>query len=532
MLGVLFLTACGRSGSPAGDMAAGEEEPVTLDWYINFTWYSTPWGGNVVSDAITEKTGVSINFLSPIGNPEEKFNALLSSDSLPDIITLGWWENQADEMIEGDMVYALNELADKYDPYFWEAADAAAVSWYTKEDGNLYCYPSSSFTPEDYEEHENLGSNQTFLVRKDIYEALGCPDMSTQEGFSDAVKRAARMFPQVDGYPLIPIGSHEFTNTGCVSFDQYLQNFLAVPCEKDGKFYDRYTDPEYIGWLKTFRELGQEGYLTNDIFIDQRTQMEEKLARGQYFCMIYQRTDMTGLQSELYTKNLDRIYMAVDGPKNTAGDDPVLPGGGINGWTVTFISKDCASPDRAIKLFSYLISEEGQKMVYLGVEGVTYDMVDGKPVIKKEVQELLSSNRGSMMPSMGLTMHTGCFRIMSLSLNGGSLPYLLMDNWRNGPFPTPTIWPSMICVLTGTARWERLISISRNCGARLCQGSCWRLRRRNLTKFWRSLWRKGRNLDLRLSWRKAQDRCGRLRKNFPYSKCVIVCRLAAAWGFV
>lgn len=168
VLGALFLTACGISGGMAGDMAAGEKEPVTLDWYINFTWYSTPWGGNVVSDAITEKTGVSVNFLSPIGNPEEKFNALLSSDSLPDIITLGWWENQADEMIERDMVYALNELADQYDPYFWEAADAAAVSWYTKEDGNLYCYPSSSFTPKDYEEHDNLGSNQTFLVRKDI----------------------------------------------------------------------------------------------------------------------------------------------------------------------------------------------------------------------------------------------------------------------------------------------------------------------------------------------------------------------------
>ncbi|MDE7331740.1 MAG: extracellular solute-binding protein [Lachnospiraceae bacterium] len=394
LLGVLFLTACSRSEGAAGDMAAGDEETVTLDWYINFTWYSTPWGGNVVSDAITQKTGVSVNFLSPVGNPEEKFNALLSSDSLPDIITLGWWENQADEMIEEDMVYALNELADKYDPYFWEAADPETVSWYTREDGNIYCYPSSSFTPDDYEEHDNIGSNQTFLVRKDIYEALGCPDMSTKEGFTDAVKRAARMFPQVDGYPLIPIGAHEFNNAGCVSFDQYLQNFLAVPYEKEGKFYDRYTDSEYIGWLKTFRELGEEGYLTNDIFIDQRTQMEEKMARGQYFCMIYQRTDMAGIQSELYSKNLNRIYMAVDGPRNSAGDDPVLPGGGINGWTVTFISKDCSCPDRAIKLFSYLISDEGQKMVYLGVEGVTYDMVDGKPVVKKEVQELLSSDRG------------------------------------------------------------------------------------------------------------------------------------------
>jgi putative aldouronate transport system substrate-binding protein len=42
-----------------------------------------------------------------------------------------------------------------------------------------------------------------------------------------------------------------------------------------------------------------------------------------------------------------------------------------------------------------MISEEGQKMVYLGVEGITYDMVDGKPVIKPEVLELLNTDRAT-----------------------------------------------------------------------------------------------------------------------------------------
>ncbi len=52
-------------------------------------------------------------------------------------------------------------------------------------------------------------------------------------------------------------------------------NFLAVPYEKDGEVYDRYTDPDYIAWLKAFRELGAEGYLRSDIFLDKRMQMEE-----------------------------------------------------------------------------------------------------------------------------------------------------------------------------------------------------------------------------------------------------------------
>lgn len=393
--GMMFILSACASGKVTEQESTEDKENtiVTLDWYINFTWYSTPWGGNVVSDKITEETGVNIDFIAPMGNAEEKFNALISSDTLPDIITLGWWENQVDEMIAGDMVYALNELADEYDPYFWEVADPEVVSWYTKEDGNIYCYPNSSCTPSDYENHINIASNQTFLVRKDIYEALGCPDMTTPEGFIDAVKRAAEMFPEVNGYPLIPIGAHSFSNTGCDSFDQFLQNFLAVPFEENGEYYDRYTDPDYIRWLKVFRELGEEGYLREDIFIDQRTQMEEKLARGQYFCMLYQRTDMQAQQAALYAKNPDMIYIAVDGPKNDAGDDHVLPGTGINGWTVTLISKNCKNPEKAIQMLSFLMSDEGQKLTYLGVEGITYDIIDGKPVVREAVRELMNSDR-------------------------------------------------------------------------------------------------------------------------------------------
>ena len=50
-------------------------------------------------------------------------------------------------------------------------------------------------------------------------------------------------------------------------------------------------------------------------------------------------------------------------------------------------------PEKAIKFLDYLISEEGQKMVYLGVEGEMYEMKDGVPVIKKEVQDLRQRTR-------------------------------------------------------------------------------------------------------------------------------------------
>lgn len=369
------------------------DKEVTLDWYINFSWYTTTWGENLVSKAITKETGVDIDFIVPTGNEMEKLNSMIASDTLPDLVTLGWWDTQAQELTEKNLVYALNVLADKYDPYFYKVSDSKVIDWYKHSDGNLYCYPSSSFSPDDYNNNENIGSNQNFLVRKDIYEAIGSPDMTTPEGFIAAVTKAVAYFSQVDNKPLIPIGSDEFTTHGCNSFDKYLQNFLSVPYEMDGKYFDRYTDLDYLNWLKTFRKLNERGYLSNEIFIDKRIQLEEKMAEGRYFCLLYQGSDIQTPQKALYAKDPNKIYIAVDGPKNLEGEDPTLPSTGLNGWTVTFISKNCENPDRAMEFLSYLISETGQMRIYLGVEGVTYDMIDGKPVMKSKVHTLLNTDR-------------------------------------------------------------------------------------------------------------------------------------------
>jgi len=399
---ILGTAGCAFTAHPAMPSPnAAETENVNLRWYINFSWYNTPWGGNAVSEAITEKTGVDITFVSPAGSEAETLDALIAGNNLPDLVTLGWWESQLNTIIDRDMVYALNELADEYDPYFWQVANEQRLDWYTAADGNVYCYPNSSYAPRDYEEDAHISSNQTFLVRKDIYETIGSPDMTTPEGFADAVRAAAEAFPTVDGQPLIPIGAHEFNERGCDSFDIFLMNFLAIPYEKDGRFYDRYTDPEYKRWLAMFRKLGEEGLLADDIFIDKRVQMEEKIAQGRYFCMLYQRTDIADIQRLRYSRDPDSVYIAVDGPRNENGDPYALPGTGLNGWTVTLISKNCQNPDKAIQLMSFMMSEEGQKLLALGIEGEHYNMVNGRAVLTEETARLLSEDPDAYVAQVG-----------------------------------------------------------------------------------------------------------------------------------
>lgn len=371
------------------------EKTVDLSWYINFSWFATKWGENMVSKAITKKTGCNIDFVTPSGDPNEKLDSMIASDTLPDLITLGWWEPEISQMVEGDKVYALDTLADKYDTYFYKVINDEVVSWHKADDGHLYQYPNSACSPSDYDKYDNLASNETFLVRKDMYEAIGKPDMTTPEGFVKAVKKAAKMFPTIDGKEMIPVGCTQFNNIGCDSFDNYLLDFLAVPyTDKNGKAINRLKNKSYVKWLKAYNKLGREGLLKDEIFLDSRTQMSEKINNGQYFCMIYQYTDLADQEKNLYAKDKDSIYIAVDGPKNLNGDDYTLPGTSVNGWTVTLISKNCKYPDKAIKLLTYLISEEGQKMTWLGVEGKTWDYNDeGLPELKKNVKEILNTDR-------------------------------------------------------------------------------------------------------------------------------------------
>ncbi|MCJ7690917.1 MAG: extracellular solute-binding protein, partial [Clostridiaceae bacterium] len=351
---------------------------------------------------VSKKTGVNLNIQVPAGDASQKLNTMMASGKLPDIITLAWDDDGTKKLIEGGLVEPLDKLAKDYDPYFFKVADAEKVSWYTEPDGHFYGYPNASSSPKDFAKYKEVKpSNQTFLVRKDMYEAIGKPDMRTPEGFLKALKMAKEKYPSVNEQPLIPLGLNEFTNAGNTSLETYLQNYLAIPCEKDGNLYDRTSDPEYLNWLKTFRVANSEGLLSKDVFIDKRPQMEEKIAQGRYFAMIYQRSDMAAQQKALYNKDKNSVYIAVDGPSNSNLDAPKLAGDGISGWTVTMISKTCKDKARAIKFLTYLITEEGQKDLYLGEKGVTYDSIDGKDKFKPEALTMLNADRSAFDKKYG-----------------------------------------------------------------------------------------------------------------------------------
>ncbi|MGL5962519.1 MAG: extracellular solute-binding protein [Cetobacterium sp.] len=375
-----------------------KKDPIELNWYVNQSWYIHKWGESEVTKQMEEDTGIKINFSS---GDDQKLNALVASGSLPDIVTLDSRHDLTKSPKIEKLALPLNILAEKYDPYFFKVANKELMKWNEAEDNNTYVYQNYAVSKSDYLEND-LGSTEVFLVRKDMYEAIGSPDMSTKDGFLNALKLVKEKYPEENGSKIIPLGMDTMGN-GEGALGKTLQNFLAIPIEENGNFYDRTIDEEYKRWIKVFNECLKSGYMTIDTFSDTNEKIDEKLSQGRYFAYLtgFVPGKQVPLNSRL-TASPEASYIAINGPKNSNGKNYELQGPNIDGWTVTFINKKAKNPERIIQMFTYLISEKGQEAGLFGREGKTYEKINGLPKMKPEIVKMVQENPKKFVAEIGI----------------------------------------------------------------------------------------------------------------------------------
>lgn len=400
LMAAVMLAGCGSGGEGGGkkDVSADitdryevdaavpawkldTQEMTELTWYVNADWWNTEWGNDIVTKKLEEDLNVKINFVT---GDDSKLNTYFAGGEMPDLITI--FDSASQAALKADSwAYPLYELADKYDPYFREVASEETLSWLQLGDGNSYGYADYSNTKEDYESGM-LFAKTAFVIRKDVYEALGRPSMGTQEEFLDVLSRIKEKYPE-----LYPFGFNAFTTDSTGSMGDVFQDFIGVPLQDgEGKFYNRNLDEDYLSWVKTFNRAYRSGCISDDSFADDGTAFEEKLKAGKYACIMMEGTPQcSGFLTTWMNDNPDAAYIAIDGPQSTVGNAPKLNQAGISGWMISYISKSCKDPAKAIQIFTYLLSEEGQILTTYGIENVTYTINgEGKYELLPEVKEM------------------------------------------------------------------------------------------------------------------------------------------------
>lgn len=424
------LTSVDDRYTPSAEKPAWQmdtkEETTDLTWYVNADWWNTDFGSDVVTKKIKEDLNINIKFIT---GDDTKLNTFFAGGEMPDLITV-FDSNSPIVQKAASWALPLNELAEKYDPYFNTVAAKDTMNWFKLQDGNTYGYPNYSNTQADYDSG-SIPAKTAFIIRKDVYEALGSPKFGTPDEFKTGMDQIKAEFPE-----LIPFGFNSI-GTGTGSLGDVLQDVIGVPLEdKEGKFYNRNLDEDYLAWLKALNETYRNGNISDDSFADDGTAFEEKVKSGKYATILLDGTPQQGGNLQIFlSANKGKEYIAIDGPQSTVGNQPTLNQSGITGWMISFITKKVKDPAKAIQIFTYLLSEEGQMLMNYGVEGVTYKINDqGKVELLPDVKDLQLNNADKFKKEyrLGEFMFFGHDKHKTLSDDAFPESIKQMQEWGNG----------------------------------------------------------------------------------------------------
>jgi len=359
--------------------------PVKLDWYINFGWYDKKWdAGNTLFDkVVTEQTGVDINIIVPAGNGDGKLTSMIASGDLPDLVTLDNWSSIRTDLSNSGLFHPLNKLAEEYAPDLYKYIPESMIKWYTEEDGNWYAIANYYTGPEWLVGDAYIENSNGIIARKDIMDQLGIKpeDFTTQDGAVDALLKVKNACLKYDGKDIIPF----FTQWN----DWAMARMWAIPWETpEGDWQDINMHPKYLEMYKFLNRLWRHGLMHNDNFT---SWAGEKISQGICFSYMGNTDDVRDSIAAAFRKDKRIVYVPVGPIHALDGEEPLYDQAGT-GWTSTFITKQSRNPDRAIRLLTFLASDEGQMLTWYGVEGETYEIVDGKVRYSEAYKKMKSDN--------------------------------------------------------------------------------------------------------------------------------------------
>lgn len=377
----------------AVDTASGETTEVY--WFSDVTgWGPSSWNGvatSPVMDAIQSKLGITFNIEQPPTDADTKLGLMIASGDLPDLISITD-EDTINLLIDSGKVYTIPELLERYDPesHLFTDFPEDVKEAITRQYGDWWFYPShmssrdsmAIYPPssEIYADNMTYGENTAIMFNKTIMDEFGLTqeDVQTEDALLETLEKVKNSGYTVDGQPIYPVMLHGDLWINSSLDGAIAHSYGVLPVDAEGNYRHRELDPAYKSALKLVNTFVQKGYLdVNSLTIDEAA-MKTYVEGGRVFCWI-------GNPAQSSTKQ--EIPWVSYGP--IVADNEARPAVPVNqqagtGWIKTFVSRDCAEPERIAKLLSYVSSEEALYLNEYGVEGEDYTFDENGLVIRTE----------------------------------------------------------------------------------------------------------------------------------------------------
>jgi len=314
---------------------------------------------------IAEKTGVTISRTSSGDSDGTGLMLRLASNDLPDIILFGGSAVYADsfmqQAIATDSIWAYDDLIEQYAPNFKVHVPEYYFTDFQWEDGKTYQIKNCLYDEIYYNamlEYGAIDQQNCTLIRKDWYEEVGSPDVSTPDGFIACIKAIMEKHPEAYGWCTPDLKNGYPYGEFAGQFG--VPNYYVL---EDGTVTDKAFSPEAREAALFANRLYREGLLRKDNMIEGGDECQAYVFAGKTVAYRWN-TEEHGKKVD--NGGEDAWYMALP-PFETYKSYMTYSMSGTN----IIISKNCEHPDRAVRLIEYMFSQEGQKDLFWGIQGET-----------------------------------------------------------------------------------------------------------------------------------------------------------------
>ncbi|WP_168121733.1 extracellular solute-binding protein [Paenibacillus sp. HB172176] len=323
-----------------------------------------------------EATNVHLENVAPIGGEEQQaYNLMLSSGEIPDIVSTNLG-NLNSIAVEGALE-PLNDLIDQYAPNFKKFLDERpdVANAITQSDGQIFYVP---FVADG-------AASTGWFIRQDWLDNLGLSMPKTVDEYHDALTAFLNDDPngnkKKDEIPYF----NRRTDTGVDQLLPLFDAFNTFYIKPDGQIAFGPYEAQYKDALSNLAQWYKEGLIDKEIYTRGSTARDTLLANDTGGSTHDWFGSTAGYNDSLSADVPGMQFYPMTPPASTSGkifETGMRAALNGKGWAISAQSED---KEAAMKYFDFWWSEEGRRMFNFGVEGETYNMVDGQPIFTDEV---------------------------------------------------------------------------------------------------------------------------------------------------
>lgn len=374
-----------KSNSATGEVAYPIKTDVSLTYWLpldtKVSAHSKTLNDTEFAKALEKQTGIKVIYQHPAqGQEKEAFNIMIASKELPDIIQNNWISGYAggpEKAMQDEIIIKVNDLIDKYAPNYkkYISGDKALEKEVKTDTGSHYGF--ANFKGDDF-----ATVNYGPLFRADWLKELGLPAPTTIDEF-EAILKA---FKDKKGIAS-PFTQGKNLNGEFIA-GAYGININWFIDDNKKAAYGPMT-PQYKEYLTVLNRWYANGLLDKNFVSNDGNAVKANMLNGKSGATLgLLGGDMSTWLSAMKDKEPKYDLVGVPYPVLKKGDKVKFAQKDwmYTGLTVA-ITTSCKNPDIATRLLDYAYSKEGDMLYNFGIEGVSYNMVNGTPTFTDEVMK-------------------------------------------------------------------------------------------------------------------------------------------------